>query len=63
MSDTGAMDEVLKNSSNRFELVNIAAKRAREISDGAPVFTDKKEYSKLIMAEDEIAKGKVKIIK
>ena len=63
MSATKAVNDLLKNTDNRFELVIMAAKRAREISEGAQIFTDKKEYSKLSMAEDEIAKGKVKIIK
>ena len=63
MINTPSTNDLLKKIDNRFELVIAASKRAREISDGAEVFTDKKEYSKLSMAADEIANGKVKIIK
>ena len=53
--------ELLTKVDNRFELVVITAKRARQIADGAKVLTDKEEASPVTLAADEIAEGKVYI--
>lgn len=51
--------ELLEKVDNRFELVVITAKRARQIAEGAPVLTSKEEASPVTLAADEIAEGKV----
>lgn len=53
--------ELLEVVDNRFELVVVTAKRARQIADGAPVLTDVQEESPVTLAANEIAEGKVKI--
>jgi len=53
--------ELLKVVDNRFELVVVTAKRARQIADGSPVLTDVQEESPVTLAANEIAEGKVKI--
>ena len=54
--------ELLKITENRFQLVIITAKRARQILDGAPVLTKAKEESPVTLAANEIAEGKVKVV-
>ena len=51
--------DLLKIVNNRFELVTITAKRARQISAGDYVFTKVKEKSPITLAANEIAEGKV----
>ncbi len=51
---------LLKQVDNRFRLVIITSKRARQISDGSTVLTDVKEESPVTLAANEIAEGKVK---
>ena len=53
--------ELLTKVENRFELVVITAKRARQIADGAKVLTDVKEESPVTLAANEIAEGKVNV--
>ncbi len=53
--------ELLKKSENRFELVIATSKRARQLADGDEVLTDSDDVSKVSLAADEIAEGKVKI--
>lgn len=53
--------ELLTKSKNRFELVIATSKRARQLSDGEEVLTDSDDVSKVSLAADEIAEGKVKI--
>ena len=53
--------ELLTKVDNRFELVVITAKRARQIADGAKVLTDVDEVSPVTLAANEIAEGKVNI--
>ena len=53
--------ELLTKSKNRFELVIATSKRARQLSDGDEVLTDSDDVSKVSLAADEIAEGKVKI--
>ena len=56
------VSELLKKVEDRYELVVITSKRARQLADGAEPFTDKKESSKVTLAAQEIAEGKVKMI-
>jgi len=51
--------ELLKTTDNRFELIIMASKRARQISEGKKPLTDVKEKSVLTLAANEIAEGKV----
>ena len=53
--------ELLTKVDNRFELVVVTAKRARQIADGAEKLTDVDEESPVSIAANEIAEGKVKI--
>ncbi len=56
------VSELLKKVEDRYELVVITSKRARQLADGAEPLTDKKETSKVTLAAQEIAEGKVKMI-
>ena len=53
--------ELLNNAENRFQLVIMASKRARQIASGEEKLTDKDDESPVTLAADEIAEGKVKI--
>ena len=53
--------ELLTKVDNRFELVVVTAKRARQIADGSEVLTNVQEESPVTLAANEIAGGKVKI--
>lgn len=56
-----SVTDLLKVSKNRYELVIATAKRARQIAEGDPIKTEKKEDSPVTQAAIEIAEGKVKI--
>lgn len=56
-----SITDLLKKVDNRFELVVATAKRARQLSKGDKPLTDKEEESKVTLAADEIAEGKVTI--
>ena len=45
---------------NRFKLVIVTSKRARQIAEGSAVLTEVKEESAVTLAANEIAEGKVK---
>lgn len=53
--------ELLKKVDNRFKLVVVTARRARQLSQGEQPLTDKVEESPVTLAADEIAEGKVTI--
>ncbi len=54
--------ELLKIIDDRFELITITSKRARQIAQGAPVLTDHPEdKSPVTLAVWEISEGKVKL--
>ena len=55
------VSELLKSAENRFQLVIMASKRARQIASGDEKLTDKDHESPVTLAADEIAEGKVKI--
>ena len=52
--------ELLQKIDNRFELVIVVSKRARQISGGDLSLTKVKERSAVTLAANEIAEGKVK---
>ena len=51
--------DLLKIVNNRFELVIVTSKRARQIAAGSPVLTKVDEKSTVTLAANEIAEGKV----
>lgn len=53
--------ELLTKVDNRFELVVVTAKRARQLADGAQKLTDVDEDVPVTIAANEIAEGKVTI--
>ena len=55
--------ELLKKSKNRYELVIATSKRARQIAMGDEPLTKVKEESPVTLAANEIAEGKVDIIR
>lgn len=52
--------ELLEKVDNRFRLVTVTSKRARQIASGSIPLTKKEEPSPVSYAADEIAEGKVK---
>ena len=52
--------ELLEKVDNRFRLVTVTSKRARQISEGQIPLTKVKERSAVTLAANEIAEGKVK---
>ena len=51
--------DLLEIMENRFELVIVTAKRARQITGGSMPLTKVKEESAVTLAANEIAEGKV----
>ncbi len=51
-----------KIEDNRYSLVIMTSKRARQIAEGDTVLTKEKDRSVVTLAADEIAEGKVKMI-
>ena len=52
--------DLLKVVDNRFELVTLVSKRARQIAGGQIPLTKVREKSAVTLAANEIAEGKVK---
>ena len=57
------VQELLTKAKNRYELVIATSKRARQISLGDKPLTKVKEESPVTLAANEIAEGKVEILK
>ena len=55
--------ELLTKAKNRYELVIATARRARQIASGDEPLTNVKEESAVTLAANEIAEGKIQIIK
>lgn len=55
------VNELLGKIDDRYQLVVVTSKRARQLAEGAEPLTDKKEDSFVTLAADEIAEGKVEI--
>ena len=53
------VEDCLENVDNRFELVLIASKRARQLSKGAEEFIPRKKDKDTVVALREIAEGHV----
>ena len=54
-----SVTELLEKVEDRYELVAITSKRARQIASGDSVLTDSDEKSPVTLAAIEIAEGKV----
>ena len=63
MIEKPTITELLTKAENRYELVIMTARRARQIASGAEKITKVKEESNVTLAANEIAEGKVKIDK
>ena len=57
------VNELLNKINDRYQLVVVTSKRARQLAEGAEPLSDKKEDSFVTLAADEIAEGKVEIAK
>lgn len=55
-----SVSELLKVCHDRYELVAITSKRARQLAGGATQLTNCKERSKVTIAAHEVAEGQVK---
>ena len=55
------VNELLEKIDDRYKLVILTSKRARQLSEGATPLTDKKEECMVTLAAQEIAEGKVVI--
>ena len=55
-----SVQELLEKVDNRYKLVTVTAKRARQIAGGDMCMTRVKEKSTVTLAANEIAEGKVK---
>ena len=56
------VNELLDVIDDRYRLVIVTSKRARQLAEGAKPLTDKEEPSTVTLAAREIAEGKVNII-
>lgn len=56
-----SVNDLLEKVNNRFELVVVTSKRARQLYSGATPLTKKKEESVVTLAATEISEGKVTI--
>ena len=54
-----SMTSLLKKVPNKYSLVVGTAKRARQISQGAPVLTDEKMESEVTTAAIEVDEGRI----
>jgi len=54
------VQELLERVDNRYRLVTVTAKRARQIANGDICMTKVKEKSPVTLAANEIAEGKVR---
>lgn len=57
-----SVEKLLKNVSNRYELVNAVSKRARQIVSGAQPKVETNEKSEVTISSLEFAQDKYKII-
>ena len=55
-------ENLLPKVSNRYELVNVIAKRARQLAEGAEPMVKTKEHSSVTIASLEFAEDKFKMI-
>lgn len=53
------VEDCLENVDNRFQLVLIATKRARQIADGSAILVDEENDKPTVLALREVADGKI----
>lgn len=53
------VNELLEKVNDRYRLVLVTSKRARQLAEGAEPLTDKHEESFVTLAAQEVAEGKV----
>lgn len=63
MIEKPTVTELLTKAENRYELVIMTARRARQISNGSKPLTDVKEESNVTKAANEVAEGKLRVVK
>ena len=63
MIEKPTVTELLTKAENRYELVIMTSKRARQIAEGAEKLTDVNEENNVTVAANEIAEGKVNVDK
>lgn len=56
------VNDLLNVIDDRYRLVIVTSKRARQLAEGARPLTDKEEPSSVTLAAREIAEGKINII-
>lgn len=56
------VNELLDVIDDRYKLVIVTSKRARQLADGARAMTDVEEPSTVTLAAREISEGKVNIV-
>jgi len=56
------VNELLDQIDDRYKLVIVTSKRARQLSNGEDALTNKKEASVVTLAATEIAEGKVHLV-
>lgn len=57
------VNELLEKIDDRYQLVVVTSKRARQLAEGAEPLTNKHEPSYVTLAAQEIVEGKVEIVK
>ena len=63
MIEKPTVTELLERAQNRYELVIMTSRRARQIANGATPLTDVDEERNVTLAANEIAEGKVRIVR
>ena len=61
MIEKPTVTELLTKAENRYELVIMTARRARQIAKGAKPLTDVAEESAVTKAANEIVEGKIRV--
>lgn len=56
------VNELLEKIDDRYQLVVVTSKRARQLAEGAEPLTNKQEPSYVTLAAQEIVEGKVQIV-
>jgi DNA-directed RNA polymerase subunit omega len=60
VSITYKLEELLKGKGNRYRLVVVASKRARELNAGAPALIKSEAKKTISLALEEVLQGKIK---
>ncbi len=53
------VEDCLKHVHNRFDMINVATKRARQLNAGRPPLVDESNNKSAVIALREIAEGKI----